>query len=325
MPYRARNRRKIPKSARYLTDGDRPHFSFGAKGKDVFLDKMRPVVLAARRKGARRPDDLSRRLNMAGHSTAIGAPWTPRLTKFLTTLLFEDKSRPEHSLWNRKRPTASRRSGPLPQRVKPASRHQPRNSPSAVERAIQNLPSMRLEATIGVQHNALRQMLKSEDFAHRAEMKRLIDAINDEWRRRRLSVNGIDDYFKWPSTDAPGGDGSLSSHDWPDEGLLRMMRYTVNRQDALPDELRRTILTRIFEGHLPPLISPEYMSEWGDPHSSSRLKKIATEIAAFTRNAKRRHNPAMRSAISAWEADLSFLYETFYVHRFHFAWPLTHL
>jgi hypothetical protein len=48
---------------------------------------------------------------------------------------------------------------------------------------------------------------------------------------------------------------------------------------------------------------------------------MAETIASFVRNAKRRRDAHMGSAIKDWEADLEFLYFGYYVDRFHFAWP----
>jgi hypothetical protein len=193
----------------------------------------------------------------------------------------------------------------------------------AINHLIGNLPSMRIDKMVATWRNALRLIAKSQEEDPPFALKRLVEAIEQEWKQRELSASAIDDYFKWPRTDAAGGDGSLSSYDWPSEGLLMMMQYTVNQNDDLPVELRQAILTRVFEGSLPPLISRAYMNEWGMPFSAKRLQKMANSIASFARNAKRRHDTKMDNAISEWETDLRFLYEQFYVGRFGFGWPST--
>jgi hypothetical protein len=151
--------------------------------------------------------------------------------------------------------------------------------------------------------------------------RRLTDAISREWERR-LRNPKPDDYFKWPSTVAEGGDGGLVGQNWPAAGLLKVMGYTVGSTDGKPDDLRHAILVEVFSGHLPPVHSPAYMNEWGMPKTAARLRKMAESIAAFTRNAKRRGAP-MDHAIYDWEHDLRFLYDKYYVGHFGFGWPST--
>lgn len=52
-----------------------------------------------------------------------------------------------------------------------------------------------------------------------------------------------------------------------------------------------------------------------------RLKKMAESIAAFARNAKRKRTSVLDDAVVDWEADLRFLFETYYVGKFRFEWP----
>ena len=59
--------------------------------------------------------------------------------------------------------------------------------------------------------------------------------------------------------------------------------------------------------------------------SAQRLRKLAETIAALTRNAKRRRDSIMATAIEHWEQDLEFLYYEFYVEKFYFGWPTTDL
>jgi hypothetical protein len=104
--------------------------------------------------------------------------------------------------------------------------------------------------------------------------------------------------------------------------MLSYLDYRVGRNGEV-GSMRHGILGRVFEGPLPPVFPPDYMSSWGAPKSAARLRKLAESIAAFTRNAKRRRDFKMDDAIADWESDLSFLYEHYYLGRFSFAWPLT--
>jgi hypothetical protein len=82
-----------------------------------------------------------------------------------------------------------------------------------------------------------------------------------------------------------------------------------------------TNATQIFVSHLPPVFPADYLQGWGQPGSALRLQKMAESIAAFARNAKRNESVDLADAITDWEDDLQYLYETYYVGHFHFAWP----
>lgn len=161
----------------------------------------------------------------------------------------------------------------------------------------------------------------SDEFPER-EVKKLLDAIEKEWRRRTGPGSRPDDYFRWPSTDAEIGIGSLSDPgQWLSEGLLRFLHYSVGRRQEGNERSRRVILAAVFDGDLPPFHSAEYMLGWGMPGTACRLKKIASSLAAFARNAKRKRLAELTEAIADWEADMKFLNDTYYVGHFHFAWP----
>lgn len=148
------------------------------------------------------------------------------------------------------------------------------------------------------------------------------DAIEAEWRRRTGPGSNPDDYFRWPSTEAQIGDGSLSDPDqWLREGLLKFLQYSVGRYQEGNETSRRAILAAVFDGDLPPFHSAEYMRGWGKPSTALRLHKMADSLAAFARNFKRQQNPRFDDAIADWEADLKFLYDTYYVEHFKFDWP----
>jgi hypothetical protein len=65
------------------------------------------------------------------------------------------------------------------------------------------------------------------------------------------------------------------------------------------------------------------MDEWGADRSARRLRKMAECIASFTKNAKRREDESYDDAIREWESDLQYLYDRYYIGKFHFdfVWP----
>jgi hypothetical protein len=129
--------------------------------------------------------------------------------------------------------------------------------------------------------------------------------------------------FFWPSTEAGAGDGSLLAEGWQEEGLLKEFGYEVGLASELSQWERETVLAGVFECVVPPMFPPSYVAEWGPPGSAERLCKMAHTLASLVRNAKRKRGADMRSAIRDWEQDLVFLYRTYYIHRFGFAWPET--
>ena len=191
---------------------------------------------------------------------------------------------------------------------------------------IEKIPSMRLDAMMRLWRNAVEIRSNGKKKSNWRNAALVLDAISEEWSRRRRRPIGPDDFFKWPSTDAaPGRHSKIDVDDWVQEGVLKFMGYQVGSTNGLSSNLRCRILEQIFEGALPPVFPHSYLDQWGEAGSAARLQKMAEAIAAFARNAKRRRSDSLWGAIRDWESDLSFLYEQFYVGHFHFAWPETTL
>jgi hypothetical protein len=144
--------------------------------------------------------------------------------------------------------------------------------------------------------------------------------------RRAITSRGWQPGFQWPSTDVKSGEQSeIASLSWPKVGLLSYLGYSVG-SSGKSEAHRRTILAEAFQRKvLPNVDSPEYLAQWGRPCSTLRLQKMAESIAAFCRNAKRRHAVTLQTAIFQWEADLAWLKKEFYIGRFDrsFSWPNT--
>lgn len=154
----------------------------------------------------------------------------------------------------------------------------------------------------------------------RGPLSSLLRAIVAHWQVRRPVIADTE-IFPWPSTEAPGGDGSLTGTFCRSAGMLSFVGYRVGATAGKPNGERRLILSGVFSFPLLPVFDAPYMSEWGAPASSKRLRKIAETIAALARNAKRRRGQNLEAAISHWESDLDFLHESYYVGRFGFEWP----
>ena len=89
----------------------------------------------------------------------------------------------------------------------------------------------------------------------------VIELVEDEWQRR-IDKLSIDEAFKWPDTDIGNGKGG-GDFERLYESFLKLMGYTVGKQNGLPASTRQIILDRCFMGKLPPLVSPSLVQSWG--------------------------------------------------------------
>jgi hypothetical protein len=194
-----------------------------------------------------------------------------------------------------------------------------------MERLLSRLNEMPLADIMHVFHNAVSIVADPDKQSLHDSARRTLAAIDREWERRAEERPRPVGFFEWPDTDAPGGDGRLNTQEWLAEGLLAFMGYHVGRTNDLPTRYRRALLSEIFTSHLPPVFPSSYLDEWGMPSSAPRLQKMAESLAAYTRNAKRKRLAGLDDAIRDWEHDLRFLYETYYVRHFRFAWPSNEL
>ncbi|MFA6031552.1 MAG: hypothetical protein WC889_01480 [Myxococcota bacterium] len=194
-------------------------------------------------------------------------------------------------------------------------------SPGNVDGIIAKLPLMQPDQLVRIWKNAIRLLTKASATKPPAGPIKMLNAVEAEWRNRGLKRLNADEFFNWPTTDANGGDHSLSFAGKTDEGMLSYLEYRVGKTNGEPAPVRHAILDRVFGAFLPPVFPKDYMDAWGIPKSAARLKKMAESLAAFTRNAKRRDPNLLDEAIRQWEADLEHLHEKYYVGRFHFGWP----
>ncbi|MEO9574944.1 MAG: hypothetical protein ABJ360_00565 [Roseobacter sp.] len=191
---------------------------------------------------------------------------------------------------------------------------------AAIIEGIQRMEHERLHG-LWIQ-NVLRLGDPGQAFKHGAA-NRIVEAVEQEWKRRLPHIRKHPEYFTWPSTEADGGGDGFEIGKVPSEGMLGYLEYRVGRTNGLPEGARRAILDRVVTGTLPIYWSLEYYEQWSDPGSAARLQKLAETIAAFARNAKRRRRSALSDAIAEWESDLVYLKKKHYLTRFRFGWPST--
>lgn len=196
--------------------------------------------------------------------------------------------------------------------------------PATIRKQIEELPAKSMD-------HLQQQWLKAVRAIDRLPADRaaghlaLRAAILAEWSARAHSAAKDPQRFAWPSTAATGGNGSLQTENWHEIGMLSYLGYRVGATQGEPNGVRRQILDMCFASDLPPINGLPYWQQWGAPGSSLRLRKLAYEIASFARNAKRKRSANLAVAVAQWEADLSYLYQQYYVRRFRFAWPETEI
>ncbi|TLX17177.1 winged helix-turn-helix domain-containing protein [Rhizobium sp. MHM7A] len=191
-----------------------------------------------------------------------------------------------------------------------------------ITRVLLSIRSMEPFDLISMWENARRILDDPRKHEQHEKVTTAIRGIEAEWARRNSSGNP-DEYFDWPTTEARGGDGSLSLENVQKSGVLGQLDYHVGRTLGQPDAYRRRTLMKIFERPIPPSLKGFEPDEWGQPGSAHRLRKMAYSIAAFTRSAKRKKLASFEEAIRHWETDLKYLHDQYYAGKFGFAWPST--
>lgn len=170
--------------------------------------------------------------------------------------------------------------------------------------------------------NVLRRLSELESATKtRPEDRKLRLQLEEiEQLRNRAENTGVFEWFKWPTTNALMGDGTLDASGWYEHGLLKSVGYHVGNDGENPD-VRRYILDCVFRNELPHINSDEYMSEFAVPQSPQRLRKIANVLASSAIKLKSKTHADCSQAIEDYEADLEYLYDKYYVDVFHFDWP----
>ena len=190
-----------------------------------------------------------------------------------------------------------------------------------VGRLINALPDKNPYDLLKTWKNAVRILGDKTRSPMHADAEAMSVAISNEWDRRAKTL-ADDAYFKWPTTDAPGGRRKEQYRDLRQEGMLRYLDYRVGK-DGEHSTYRHALLTRIFENALPPVFDRLYVAEWGPVGSSIRLHKMAHCLASFAKNFKYQNTDKFDEAIKHWEQDLEYLHDRYYVGRFGFGWPTT--
>ena len=132
--------------------------------------------------------------------------------------------------------------------------------------------------------NALDLISRDKQVEQALEVKK---AIQDEWEKR-LKAFHTSDY----------------KADTPNIGVLKTIGYRVGN-DGLPEHKRRILIDYVLSEILPPVGSPAYMAEWGEPETAERYRKAHLVIRVLASSAKTLGN--QDKAAAEWEADLEYM------------------
>lgn len=184
------------------------------------------------------------------------------------------------------------------------------------------LPSLTDEALVALWLRFCKAQAAINAAERSSRDRKFLAALESDWRRRKLELDGQETYFRWPSTLVleVTGDRAVEGA-WPSSGMLDALGYHVGKVRGVDEPQRRRTLCFLFEEHLPLVFDTTYTTAWGAPKSSTRLRKLAETIAALVRNAKRNPGRDYSTAIEEWEQDLAFLWTRYYVGQFKFGWP----
>jgi hypothetical protein len=158
---------------------------------------------------------------------------------------------------------------------------------------IEKIPSMGDNDLRQLFLNANRQIEKSKMVDQAVAV---IDAIEVEWKRRLKSFEA----------------GQYKA-DTPEEGVLKAVGYKVGN-DGRSVAIRHQLLDYIMTRALPPIGSPAYIAEWGEPMTKNRYRKLHRVIKVLASSAK--HFENMDVAVLQWESDLEHI-EKKYRHHFY--------
>lgn len=173
---------------------------------------------------------------------------------------------------------------------------------------VKALPRMHLHQTAESWRKAVEILSDVAAVADHDSARMLLEAIHEEWDRRRAAPRLEDRAENWPE-DAEGRrpHSPLSAHG-----------YNVGRRSKLPTAFRRELLRRCVEEPLMPAFPDAVLDGWGRPGSRERLKRVLGLIKDQVGNNFTQADK--QDAVAEWRSDLRFLRDL-YADRFDLAWP----
>jgi hypothetical protein len=101
---------------------------------------------------------------------------------------------------------------------------------------------------------------------------------------------------------------NLRSKEWADMSPLKMLGYSVNAKDGLPDKEREEFLIDFCEAALLPINLPAaYAEPWGKPNTKLRVLRTAKHLGFLKKNFERQDPERFARSISCWRRDFELL------------------
>ncbi len=178
----------------------------------------------------------------------------------------------------------------------------------SISGVVNALPRMHLHLMAVSWRKAVETLGDARLAAEHAGAMILLEAIHEEWDRRRAKPRSDDLAENWPEDDEGRRPHSpLSAHG-----------YKVGRRSKLPTSLRQEILRRCVEEPLMPAFSGKVLEGWGPPRTPKRLRRVLELIDDQIRNNFTQADK--QDAVAEWRSDLRFLHGL-YAERVAVAWP----
>lgn len=178
----------------------------------------------------------------------------------------------------------------------------------SISGVVNALPRMHLHLMAVSWRKAVEILSDARLASEHAAATILLEAIHEEWDRRRAAPRAEDLAENWPEDDEGRRPHSpLSAHG-----------YKVGRRSRLSTTLRQEILRRCIEEPLMPAFSPRVLGGWGPSRTPKRLKRVLELINDQIRNNFTQADK--QDAVAEWRSDLRFLHGL-YAERVAVAWP----
>ena len=179
--------------------------------------------------------------------------------------------------------------------------------------AIDRVLTLVAEAS-GEDPDAVKAMLYRAIAAHVSANQELIyDGFEDQnpFGEEPDDGENVEEAWAWPIVNEQPGNGEISAT-FQQFSALKLFGYTVGKTAGWPREQRRRFLSDFIEQELPANVRHIFGDEYGEPMTSTRLRKVANVIANNC-SLRLRNNPQKyRHAIEDWVDDLQFLKEKYY-------------
>jgi hypothetical protein len=148
--------------------------------------------------------------------------------------------------------------------------------------------------------------------SHYFEMRaRYFTEHDADWPQE--SIKSVKKSFPWPVVQLPENSGRTKVGSFGNEfSALKMFGYTVGKTSGWPQKQRQEFLSDFMSLQLPEVVERLFGSEYGQPMSVERLRKLADLISALCKLAMRRDPVVLEVAISDWKDDLDFLRKKYY-------------